>query len=338
MVTRTFPLLVLPYLALCNVLDLFNLNELIHFSFCSKRTQRIAARKPKGRVEIILYAKKQPEFIVRLNNQQTYKFVISGMSKSFLNTQVWKPTPIAGVIVPTKTDVSYYGYLSVITATFRIEAAQGIDKVGTYLTKLLKTPITEIQFLSEKKDNDTIGIIDSVKSKQNSVGKCFVAHMKNTDRYLTHLLSNLEITDDFNSVAMPSSLFHYVRSFNCARLSVLHGKWFTAEHLLTMNCQYVHIQETNIISTDLNQFLKHWQNGGCSSLEFLLLTVSFYMLPDIIEGIEVEEIPDTIWRSFLGHNGDTIQMRGGHDIKRNDGTVGTIFSTHRYLFRFAFQL
>ncbi|CAL2052169.1 unnamed protein product [Caenorhabditis brenneri] len=34
----------------------FNLNKLIHFSFCSKRTQRIASRKPKGKVEIILKA------------------------------------------------------------------------------------------------------------------------------------------------------------------------------------------------------------------------------------------------------------------------------------------
>ncbi|CAL2042868.1 unnamed protein product [Caenorhabditis brenneri] len=330
MVDSTFPLLVLPYLAICNVLDLFNLKELVHFSFCSKRTQRIASRKPKGRVEIILLAQKRSEFVVRLNDIETFKFRISGMSGNTLSTRIWKPS-IAGVTVPTIPMESY-------TATFWTDASQGIDRIGTYLTELLKTPITEIQFLSERKENDAISIIDSVKRKQNSIGKCTFGQMNYTDRYLTHLLSNLEITDEFNLAAVTSSLFHYVWSLNSVTLSVLHAKWLTAEHLLHMNCQYVHIQETNITNTDLNQFLKHWQNGGCSSLKYLLLTVSSYMLPDIIEGIEVEEIPDTIWRSYSGYNGETVQKKGGHDIERNDGTIGTIFSNRPNLFLFAVRL
>ncbi|CAL2042869.1 unnamed protein product [Caenorhabditis brenneri] len=325
-----FPVLLLPYLAICNVLDLFNLRELIHFSFCSKRTQRIASRKPKGRVEIVLKTDKQSEFEVRLNDSDTYKFRICGMSRNFLSTQIWKPTPIAGMIVPTKTIESD-------TATYWTDALQGIDQIGTYLTELLKTPITEIQFLSEKKDNDAMGIIDSVKSRQNTVGKCSFGQMKYTDRYLTHLLNNLEITDDFNLTAMPSPHFLYPWSLNCVRLSAQHGEWLTVEHLLNMTCQYVEIRETKISNEDLKRFLEHWQNGGFSSLKYLLLNSEFFDRADITEGMEVEEIPNTVWRRYLGHNGETIRMPGGNDIKRNDGTIRTVFFKP-YYFEFAVRV
>ncbi|CAL2042864.1 unnamed protein product [Caenorhabditis brenneri] len=317
MVDETFPVLFLPYLAICNVLDHFNLNELIHFSFCSKRTQRIASRKPKGKVEIILKAQKQSEFIVSLNKQPSYKF---------------KPTPIADVVVPTKTGLSYYGYFPVITVTLRTEAVQGIDKVGTYITALLKTPITEIQFLSEKKDNDTIGIIDSVKRRQTSIEKCTFGQMKYTDRYLSHLLSTLEITDDFDLAAMTSDFFRYSWSLSCVRLTVQHGEWLTVEHLLNMNCQIVDLQDTKIRSEDLNQFLKHWQSGGCSSLKYLRLRAARFDMTDITEGIQVEEFPDTVSRSYLGYYGETIEISGGHGIKRNDGTIGTVFFKYFFLF------
>ncbi|CAL2042866.1 unnamed protein product [Caenorhabditis brenneri] len=330
MVDRTFPLLLLPYLALCNLLDYFSLNELIRFSFCSERTQRIASRKPKGEVEIILKAKTQPEFIVRLNNNETHKFDILG-NRALLSTPTAKPTPIAGTIVPTRTILSY-------TATFWTDAVQGIDRVGTYLTELLKTPVTELRIVSEKKENDMISIIDSVKSRQNSVGKCFFGQNDHTNRSLTHLLSNLEITDDFNLDAMPSYYFRFVWSLKYVTLTVSFGRWLTVEHLMNMNCQYVDIQRTNIGSEDLNQFLKHWQNGGCSSLKFLQLSVSPSMLANIIEGIEAEQIPDTTSRLYTGHNGEPIRKSGGHDIKRRDGTIGTVFFTPQSSFQFAVQL
>ncbi|CAL2042865.1 unnamed protein product [Caenorhabditis brenneri] len=331
MVTRTFPLLALPYLALCIVLDHFRLKEIVHFSLCSKRSQRIASRKPRGKLEITLHAKKQCEFIVSLNNQPTYKFRICGMSRNFLSSNFWKPTPMAGMMVPTKR-------MDLYTATFWTDALQGIDKIGSYLTELFKTPITEIHFLSEKNENDTMGIIDSVKKKQNSIGKCTFGQMNYTDRYLTHLLNNLEITDDFNLVAVPSRDFRYPWSLNCVRLTVENGFWLTVDHLLDMTSQYVRIENTSLSNEDLKRFLKHWQNGGCSSLKSLLLESYRFDMDDILEGIQIEEIPDTTLRSYLGYNGETIQMRGGHDIKRSDGTTRTVFFPEWHLFRFAVQL
>ncbi|CAL2042870.1 unnamed protein product [Caenorhabditis brenneri] len=313
MVTRTFPLLVLPYLALCNVLDLFTLASIIHFSFCTIRTQRLATRKPNGKLEIILKAQKQPEFYLRLNNQQMYKFVISPTSP-FLPSPNWRQISLNGMVVVSSTMPSL-GF----TKTFWDDVLNGIEKVGTYITGLLKSPITEIQFLSE---NNMIQVIDWVASKQKSIENCSFGTTTTPDRYLTHLLTNLRITDHFDLIVKPF------------------GLWLTVDHLLKFNCQYLDLELAMIRSKDLNQFLKHWQNGGCDSLKFLRAEKSLRGWTNITKGIKVEKVPNTVWRSYPGRRGgeDIItQESGGRDIKRNDGTIGTIF-LRQGVFRFAVPL
>ncbi|CAL2042863.1 unnamed protein product [Caenorhabditis brenneri] len=334
MVTRTFPLLVLPYLAICNVLDLFNLNEFhkplhdfrIQFSFLTKRTQRIASKKPNGKVEIILKAQQQPKFKVRINNSDNYKFGISGLS-AFHRTRDWKRTRMCGKYILSKTTGNF-------TETFWKENLTGIEKVGAYLTGLLKSPITEIELLDEYQENDLMRVIDWVSSRQKTVQKCIFDVCSMPAKNLTYLLANLGITDHFYLPETIKVIPHPRRmGFNSYQ-------WFTVEHLMNMNCQFVHVEDRNIQCKDLNRFLKHWQAGGCSSLRFWRLEMfhNGIDLTEITKGIEVKEVPYTLWRTYSGGRFlKPIKIRGGHQIKRNNGTIGTILIGRGEMFHFAVQ-
>ncbi|CAL2042871.1 unnamed protein product [Caenorhabditis brenneri] len=289
----TFPLLLLPYMAICVVIDHFNLNELIHFSLCSKKSHRIASRKPKQKVEILIRAQKNPEILVRLNKIETYKFEI-WTPFDFTKTRMCQKVSIAGKPVTSKT-------MRGNSETLWRYGLCGIKEISTHLTDLLKSPITRIHLLSESKPNTLIDVIDWLISEQKSIERCRIG---SSHECVKHLLE---------------------KKFDVGTLCILKGERLNGDCLLNMTSPFVSIKNSHFTAETVNGFLKDWQNGGHQETVFLRIEVVYLREEHLTSGIEVEERPLALTREYRHFNDKTIERRGGFDIRRNDGMVGTVF-------------
>ncbi|KAF1758559.1 hypothetical protein GCK72_015018 [Caenorhabditis remanei] len=126
--------------------------------------------------------------------------------------------------------------------------------------------------------------------------------------------------------------------------SPLSMMWITLESILSSNCVFFNLDNSNLTDLDLNRFMKEWVRGSNPRLKLLRLKIKKVNLETLLDGLEMEEpdgtvdrvinLPDILLRP--------IDMTSGTDINTLDGRLGTFkleddeFSDELQLFTMVF--
>ncbi|CAL2042890.1 unnamed protein product [Caenorhabditis brenneri] len=326
MTDSRFSLFRLPFLALCKVLDFYGPHDIIQLSFCSKRSLRVTKKcwKKKGKIMAYLWADIGPRVSLYFYDSGFgYRFVISEVQ--YLHNQQTQMIRIGDAVIPSI-------HRDRETVTYWKNTITGIEEIVRYIKYLFDVPITSIDLRSEDYKNEFIETMDCIMSMQGSVEDCTLHSEDSTDECLTHLLNNCKITEKLRLYEGPARKFKNEWKICPKYLHISYGLCLTFQNLTNINCQSLKIQRSSLTSEDVNQFLKHWQNGGNSRIRYVYIVINFMNHEVVTSGIETVPQPETVRRCYPCSN-LTVMINGGLDIKRNDGKTGTIY-IHGDMFRF----
>ncbi|CAL2042893.1 unnamed protein product [Caenorhabditis brenneri] len=327
MTTGGFPLLRLPYLALCQVWDHFSPYQIIQFSLYSKRSQLVAKKcwKKKRTPEVELSVGEVSEISVYFYGEANgFNFMI--YDKPRLHNKTKNKSRIGEVLVSSIT-------MGDCIKSFWMSKFKGIVNTGSHIMDLFTTTISKVNFISENHANEYKPIIDWIMSRQEYIQGCKVEII--SDESLAHLLDNCKITKDLTLYGTPNRNLSFNWKINMDSFYIHNGSILTCENLMSMNCQYLHLNSSSLTSKDLNRFLKHWQNGGSFGIQFAIIRMNFIDRFTLFAGIEAVYQPRRVERAYSYFNKQTIVKKRGVDIRRNDGETGTIFFNGPMGFEFA---
>ncbi|EGT60469.1 hypothetical protein CAEBREN_13633 [Caenorhabditis brenneri] len=251
------------------------------------------------------------------SDEELFKFNIHE-GRGFPNREHQKIT-LGDVVVPSVRSKDYSGRIRY--ETFWPDRILGIMNTVSHLTELFGCKVTSLCFSSSEQQSNQI--IDWVMSRQESIMGCTASRV--SDETLAHLLNNCKITDNLRIYGQPSRAFRHTWNLNMNCFCAEDNLFLTYKDIMAMNCQHINIKKSELTSECANKFLKNWMSGGNSRLESALIIMDSVDRRRIFEGIEVVQQPRTLGRYYLGEGNKRIPMRGGYDIKRNDGTIGTVF-------------
>ncbi|CAL2042874.1 unnamed protein product [Caenorhabditis brenneri] len=323
MAVHSIPLFRIPFLALRIILGRFVPHEIIQLSLCSRRSLQVTKKcwKKKGEVKTVLSVGTVLEINLRVQDTPFYhRFVI--LQADNLQGRRSHKIRIGDAVVPSvhkKTE----------TVTFWQDTIHGIGQIVSFIKYLFDDPIHSINLITEMNRNEFFRTIDYVISGQESVKECTLYTTHSTDDCLTQLLDNCRITRSMVVYGKPGSQFSHHWNIKTDYLQLAQGATLTFQNLTNMDCKFLWIGPSNLTNEDLNQFLKHWQNGGNSRLKFLSTEIKFINQETITLGIDTVSQPVRLFRYYRGQYDLKIFRSGGIDIRRNDGTTGSIFFNDR---------
>ncbi|CAL2042884.1 unnamed protein product [Caenorhabditis brenneri] len=316
MTINRLPLFRLPFLALCEILSFYGPREIIPLSLCSKRSFRVAKKcwKKKEKITAELCAKKISTVTLHFHKAAfSYRFVILG-THGLQDQQ-----SVGDAVFPGS-------YRTTETITFWKDKIFGIGHIVNYIKELFDVPITKIELDSEEHPNEFIDTMDCIMSRQESVRDCTLRGEGPIDKCLTHLLDRCKITGELRVYGDLTDQFKNNWNIHLDSIYISNALCLTFQNLTNIDCQSLDVYSSSLTSKDLNQFLKHWQNGGSPRIRFASIMIKNSMNHDIVKsGIKGVPQPDTVHKSFLFMRSSTLTRIGGLDIQRNDGTTGTVY-------------
>ncbi|KAF1764641.1 hypothetical protein GCK72_004590 [Caenorhabditis remanei] len=108
------------------------------------------------------------------------------------------------------------------------------------------------------------------------------------------------------------------------------------DDLLLINSKEIHIRSLTITDKVINRFLKSWMRGSNPRMDYVSFTFSdgrFLDKDAILKGTNYHKVLLNKVRHYKSHE-RTIVVKGGYDIRRTDGTVGTVTIRQRFQERF----
>ncbi|CAL2042889.1 unnamed protein product [Caenorhabditis brenneri] len=322
MTTNRFPLFRLPFLALCKVLYFYGPHEIIQLSLCSKQGLQVTKKcwKKRGSVEAYLYVKEtpnvEPYFVDSGVYYHYYKFVVSKAVD--LQEQQVHNVRVGDAVVPSSI------HKDTEIVTFWKNKNTGIEGIVRYIKDLFDDPITSVDLKSEDYKNEFIDTMDFIMKTQESIEECTLHNESLTDKCLTYLLDSCKITEELRIYGGPTRQFRNDWNIRLNYLHISNGSCITLQNLMNIDCRSLNILKSSLTSEDINQFLKHWQNGGNLRIRYARIEINSIDQEAITSGIESVSQPETLRRCYRVRN-HTVINYGGLDIKRNDGTTGTIY-------------
>ncbi|CAL2042881.1 unnamed protein product [Caenorhabditis brenneri] len=333
MTDNRFPLFRIPFLALCIILDFFSPYDIIQLSLCSKRILRVAKTcwKKRGVVKAKVSVEKYQLISVEINlnfhgTPFYYRFVVS--QANFLQHERTHNIRIGNAVVPSI-------HKDIGTVTYWEDKPFGIGQIVGYIKYLFDVPIDTLRTIEDQ--NEFIRAFDCIMSRQESIKECTLGSEVSADECLKHLLDTCKITGKLWIHGKLSARFRHNWNINLDGLCLSNGLCFTFQNLTTINCRFLELRYSRLINEDLNRFLKHWQNGGNARMKYVYIEMRSIDQETIISGIDTLLQPQGLVRYYEDMNGSKYLKFGGIDIRRNDGTAGTIFFLRNNTFEFGLE-
>ncbi|ULT85301.1 hypothetical protein L5515_019656 [Caenorhabditis briggsae] len=128
--------------------------------------------------------------------------------------------------------------------------------------------------------------------------------------------------------------FKWTDIFQYQRVSIFDGKWITAEILDSMDFHRLKITCHLLTASDVRSLINSWLNGNHPNLHRFELS-NFYskrmLASEVIKGLNVTSFKqgerDSYYVLDYILSPYKIDARSGYDLKRSDGTIGTVLST-----------
>lgn len=317
-----FPLFSLPYVPLKQILDDFGQQGILTISLCSQRMKNVAIayRGPSKNTQLEL-------------NSGTNGYL--SYSINFVNYEL--------LHVETNSNLPERRHLNTVTIgnfydipvemgekglkTYWSDHITGLFAIGEYAREIFNRNIFAVILGREQAENDHRRVIDWVMRTQKSIEDVYCEFKPRSDEDVDYILENCKYTEYFTFFVKPSDGYSPAKmpNFNVENLYLSPSFWVNTNHLLTMNCKTITLQDSKLTHKELNLFLKHWMNGGCYELKDLYVFVEESLnFEDVFDGLEFTRRDDED-RCYIDHENEAIELESGYDIKRSiDGVMATI--------------
>ncbi|KAF1767028.1 hypothetical protein GCK72_006986 [Caenorhabditis remanei] len=334
---HAFPLFSLPYLPLKKVLNNFGVHAILYLSMCSLRSKRIAVsyRGPSKNVKLTLHFGYKHCLSLATNTfcmeegLSTYWLLSVENRSEFSSVDRNLATVRIGNFCKIPVEKGRLGL-----STYWDDCMVGITEIGDYAREVFNQDIYEVM-LGEKLPEDVYErAAEYVTKSQETIHSLRCDFKPEIDNDLDFILENFKYTEILALDVNPSPEYCPAKfpNFNVDHLHILYSFWVKQEHLLTMNCKYIILQESELSSNDFNVFLKHFMNGGCSQLKEFSVDVKTPIDYEVVlNDVEFEERARDVERVYVDEEEHHHTLRGGLDIKRpSDDAKVTIknFSKH----------
>uniref|UniRef100_A0A1I7TU02 FBA_2 domain-containing protein n=1 Tax=Caenorhabditis tropicalis TaxID=1561998 RepID=A0A1I7TU02_9PELO len=308
-----FPFLRLPFLCIQDVTDMWDIDELYHFSLLSKKAKRISKRRKENDLEVYL----NMYFCVltiRRNGEDVCRMVYK--QKKFLFNREEIPS----------FDPDFSSFFQ-LTQHF-------LDVFNCCLQQIdfkLKRRLTEnhlieiINWLNNSK-TEIRGVV--IKGATWSMLELYMNRFRKTIRQLY-----------FNDKKFKNEGGYICKSVNFgikdSFLSLHNSPWFHLDCILNLNCEQISGNKLNFTAEDLNVFLRSWQEGKTNreAKQVVLSTSSPRDVKEVLKGCGGELMdPRTNklkFRILRQNKYEDIWIRGGIYIRRNDGCLA-VMQTNSY--------
>ncbi|EFP02056.1 hypothetical protein CRE_22846 [Caenorhabditis remanei] len=313
-IPKPFPLLHLPYLALEEVLSIMRPFDLINFSMASSKskiiTKCVLRTKGNKKYELEVDTFEEPKISIRGSNTFFEYRLTSEKSRSEKKEHVDLTSRI-------KCDRVWIYSENVI-----IDWMELLRTVMEYYTfKRFVVSFGQDTFPAEKKS-----IVDFLRSHMTSVDDCVIRGKTEADEDVSYFLKNIDVTETLIILSKLSDQFQLKIENSPNNLLILNGNWISYDQFINFNANRIEIQKSKITNVELNMFLISWMTSRSNqNLEYLKIQVTELDTLDTILNLPHEVMGADVIRHGKTVKHGIIELRGGTDIKRNDGATGTVF-------------
>ncbi|EFP12236.1 hypothetical protein CRE_04206 [Caenorhabditis remanei] len=338
--TTPFPLFSLPYLPLKQVLDNVGSEALVILSMCSLRSKNIAVsyRGPSKSVRLKLrfgsydYLEDSTYFYltILLMVEEKGKLPIDYNTLETVRIGSFEKIPVV---------MEKHSIKGVNLITYWEDRITGLVAIGDYAREVFNQDIYQVRLYDKEADDDHRRAAEWIKNSQKTIQSLRCDFKPKIDKDIDFILENFNYTEKLFLFVRPSEHYSPSRmpSFQVDSLHVRFSFWIKQDHLLTMNCKYIWLENSTLSSHDFNVLLKHWMNGGCSQLKVLRVDVEELIDYEVVvlDGVEFTQRADDVERVFVDEVDAHTLIRGGIDIKRpTDNAKLTIYNGGNHLKHF----
>uniref|UniRef100_A0A1I7TFS0 FBA_2 domain-containing protein n=1 Tax=Caenorhabditis tropicalis TaxID=1561998 RepID=A0A1I7TFS0_9PELO len=302
-------------------MNMLSLVEITMLSMCSKRTRRlIKAFCPKrDDMKIAIYLIREGRIHISNDRRKEdiWFYITSPTLKMLHSVEIGDSfCPIS--LEKRIPEEEYSIYL------FFEDKIEGLKTVSDYLCSFFEVDnIHSVYVNSLLKPYAPQILMEWILNRQERLYH-FMTECKNTsDTVAENLLDKCRFMDiaHFNLELTPN--FKTSFEFGGACLSVKKGHWLTIDNLLNINCLVLNISGSILTSMEMNVFLKHWMTTNLW-LRYVSINMNVMVQEVLFSGIPVIQQEDDFRRDYRRPCGRVIEITGGFDITRNDGTTATI--------------
>ncbi|KAF1771476.1 hypothetical protein GCK72_003302 [Caenorhabditis remanei] len=328
--TTPFRLFSLPFVPLKQVLDNIGPQGIIILSLCSRRSKSIAVtyRGPSKDVRLTL------DFglwdCVEDSNHSCMNILLSVEETGNLPMDETLETVRIGNFLKVPVKMEKHIVKGVNLITYWKDRITGLAAIGDCAREIFNKNISEVCIYDKQEKNWLRRAAAWVRNSQETFQILRCNFVPKNHKDLDFILENSNCTEKLFLCVRPCE--HYspakLPNFRIDSLHVYYSYWIKQNHLLTMDCKYIWLQDSKLSSQDLNVFLKHWMAGGCSKLEQFRAFVEEPTDYEIVfDGVQFTERENDVARGYVNEESKHYTLRGGFDIKRiSDNITATILN------------
>ncbi|KAF1750266.1 hypothetical protein GCK72_016813 [Caenorhabditis remanei] len=310
---KPFPLFRLPRLAIEEVISTMTPFEIINFSMTSLKIKYFikCLLRTSRNSQYVLQVNTTKEPIIVLRGSEIY-FKIKITSFKTMNRQIEykhdfeiQKYDIFWIYSENLID-EWMNFVRIVKEVFQIEEHIVIFHIDQFPTR-----------------NKLI--VDFIKSLTPSIESCEFHGKTETDEDVEYFLNNLNVTEFVGFNLKLSDRFTFPQDNFLEGFTIDPANWLTFDKLLRLKGSEFYIHGSPLTNQELNQFLILWMTSQChQNLGYLLININDPQSVDIIFNLPFEIMNPNVERIGRLPNNDTISLKEGIDIKRNDGMTGTI--------------
>lgn len=247
--SKSFPLLRLPHLALFHVIRFFSTVDLVDISLCSKVTQYIVRSVIKKPRKLQFFIDGEFQIWITLRRSQIIWTFYYDELKENPNK-----IPSSGIVKVTKW--SGWGFKK-LEKNYEMKNF-GIRNWMNHISKLFNLLLDDLtirDFVKMFEIQEVRNLLDGLKIQNVRIGY-FIP-----DLYVQTILESVQcnkklILPSTSRIISPENI-----KFNMDELKMELSHFLTMDHVLNMNCRFIDLGYSSFGDSQLNSFLKSWMNG-----------------------------------------------------------------------------
>ncbi|EFP02002.1 hypothetical protein CRE_22843 [Caenorhabditis remanei] len=312
--SKSFPLLKLPRLALDEILLTMRPFELIQFSLTSSKLRIILKYLLRTRVNL--------KYKLEVSTDNEPKITMIGPDYTFFDCRF-----TSDKLRSEKTE-----YLENIGGKadriWMYSKNVTIDWMRLFqiVMELFNFERHNIYFFPETFPDQNKSIIDFIGSQLTSVHYCGFHGKILANQDVEYFLKNIKVPKYLELKCTLSDNFRLKLTNNLERICISDGNWLNYNQLIQLKAFELKIKGSKITNREMNAFLISWMQSEChQDLVYIGIPVNDTETVNAIFDLPHERIDNDVIREGRTVRNTIIRMRGGIDIKRNDGATGTIY-------------
>ncbi|EFP01975.1 hypothetical protein CRE_22840 [Caenorhabditis remanei] len=312
--SKSFPILKLPRLALDEILLTMRPFELFQFSMTSSKSKIILKYLLRTRVNL--------KYKLEVSTDNEPKITMIGPDYTFFDCRI-----TSDKLRSEKTEyLENIGGKSDRIWMYSENVIMDWMRLFQIVMELFNFERHAVILCLDTFSDQNKSIIDFIGSQLTSVNACHFYGKIVADQDVEYVLKNIKVPKYLKFQCKLSDQFQLKLPNNIVRISVSDGNWLNYSQLIQLKAYELEIKGSEITNVELNAFLISWMQSEChQDLVHIGISVNDTETVNAIFDLPHERIDNDVIRQGRTVRNTIIRMRGGIDIKRNDGATGTIY-------------